>query len=105
MLFAKAVIAFFQNNSRIPGLFDETHEEEVMRLLKQLSENINQKYEESRARNFFKICEYAFYPLVNMLSAIMSLEVVKCTGKYRPINSPLVIDWSNKLSFEVKKKQ
>ena len=39
-----------------------------------------------------------------MLSAIASLEVVKCTGKYRPINSPLVFDWSNKLSFEVKKK-
>lgn len=39
-----------------------------------------------------------------MLSAIMSLEVVKCTGKYRPINSPLVLDWSTKLSFEVKKK-
>ena len=26
MLFAKAVIAFFQNNSKIPGLFDETNE-------------------------------------------------------------------------------
>ena len=76
-----------------------------MRLLKQLSENIHQNYEETRARNFFKICEYAFYPLINMLSAVMSLEVVKCTGKSRPINSPLVLDWSNKLSFEVKKKQ
>jgi len=39
-----------------------------------------------------------------MLAAIASLEVVKCTGKYRPINSPLVLDWSNRISFEVKKK-
>jgi hypothetical protein len=38
------------------------------------------------------------------MAATISLEVVKCTGKYRPINSPLVIDWSNKISFEVKKK-
>ena len=75
-----------------------------MQLLKQLSEKINQKYDEMRARNFIKICEYSFYPLVNMLAAITSLEVVKCTGKYRPISSPLVIDWSNKISFEVKKK-
>lgn len=45
MLFAKAVIAFYQNNSRIPGLFDEANEEEAMRLVRQLSENINQKYE------------------------------------------------------------
>ncbi len=27
MLFAKAVIAFYQNNSRIPALFDEANEE------------------------------------------------------------------------------
>lgn len=38
------------------------------------------------------------------MAATISLEVVKCTGKYRPINSPLVIDWSKKISFEVKKK-
>jgi hypothetical protein len=44
MLFAKAVIAFFQNNSKIPGLFDENNEEETMQLLKILSEKINQKY-------------------------------------------------------------
>lgn len=104
MLFAKAIIAFYQNNSRIPGLFDEKHEEETMELLKVLSDKINQKYEEHRARNFIKICEYSFYPLVNLLAATISLEVVKCTGKYRPISSPLVIDWSNKITFEVKKK-
>jgi hypothetical protein len=39
-----------------------------------------------------------------MLSAIISLEVVKCTGKYRPINTPFVVDWYSKISFEVKKK-
>jgi hypothetical protein len=44
-----------------------------MQLLKQLSEKINQKYDEMRARNFIKICEYSFYPLVNMLAAIISL--------------------------------
>ena len=44
MLFAKAVIAFFQNNSKIPALFDEANEEETMSLLKILSEKINQKY-------------------------------------------------------------
>lgn len=104
MLFAKAVIAFFQNNSKIPGLFDEANEEETMSLLKILSDKINQKYEEKRARDFIKICEYSFYPLVNLLAATISLEVVKCTGKYRPINSPLVIDWSTKITFEVKKK-
>jgi hypothetical protein len=104
MLFAKAVIAFFQNNSKIPGLFDEANEEETMGLLKILSDKINQKYEEKRARDFIKICEYSFYPLVNLLAATISLEVVKCTGKYRPINSPLVIDWSSKITFEVKKK-
>jgi len=27
MLFAKAVIAFYQNNSKLPGLFDEANEE------------------------------------------------------------------------------
>jgi hypothetical protein len=27
MLFAKAVIAFYQNNSKLPGLFDESNEE------------------------------------------------------------------------------
>jgi hypothetical protein len=75
-----------------------------MGLLKTLSEKINQKYDETRAKNFIKICDYSFYPLVNMLAAMMSLEVVKCTGKYRPVNSPFVIDWSNKISFEVKKK-
>ena len=37
MLFAKAVIAFYQNNSKIPGLFDEANEEETMSLLKILS--------------------------------------------------------------------
>jgi hypothetical protein len=73
MLFAKAVIAFFQNNSKIPSLFDEGNEEETIQLLKQLSEKINQKYDEMRARNFIKICEYSFYPLVNMLAAIISL--------------------------------
>lgn len=56
MLFAKAVIAFYQNNSRLPGLFDEGHEEEAMKWMRKLSENINQKYEEVRARNFIKIC-------------------------------------------------
>lgn len=104
MLFAKAVIAFYQNNSKLPGLFDEANEEETMKWMRKLSENINQKYEEVRARNFIKICEFSFYPLVSMLAAIASLEVVKCTGKYRPVNSPLVFDWSNKLSYEVKKK-
>ena len=73
MLFAKAVIAFFQNNSKIPSLFDEGNEEETIQILKQLSEKINQKYDEIRARNFIKICEYSFYPLVNMLAAIISL--------------------------------
>lgn len=73
MLFAKAVIAFFQNNSKIPSLFDEGNEEETIQLLKQLSEKINQKYDEMRARNFIKICEYSFYPLVSMLAAIISL--------------------------------
>ena len=73
MLFAKAVIAFFQNNSKIPSLFDEGNEEETIQLLKQLSEKIHQKYDEMRARNFIKICEYSFYPLVNMLAAIISL--------------------------------
>lgn len=73
MLFAKAVIAFFQNNSKIPGLFDEANEEETMGLLKILSDKINQKYEEKRARDFIKICEYSFYPLVNLLAATISL--------------------------------
>ena len=45
MLFAKAVIAFYQNNSKLPGLFDEANEEETMKWMKKLSENINQKYE------------------------------------------------------------
>ena len=99
MLFAKAVIAFYQNNSKLPGLFDEANEEETMKWMRKLSENINQKYDEVRARNFIKICEYSFYPLVSMLAAIASLEVVKCTGKYRPVNSPLVYDWSNRLSY------
>jgi hypothetical protein len=44
MLFAKAVIAFYQNNSKLPGLFDEANEEEALQLLKILSEKINQKY-------------------------------------------------------------
>lgn len=44
MLFAKAVIAFYQNNSKLPGLFDEANEEETLQLLKILSEKINQKY-------------------------------------------------------------
>jgi hypothetical protein len=73
MLFAKAVIAFYQNNSKIPGLFDESNEEETMQLLKILSEKISQKFEDFRARNFIKICEYSFYPLVNMLAATISL--------------------------------
>jgi hypothetical protein len=29
---------------------------------------------------------------------------VKCTGKYRPIASPFLIDWYSKLMFEAKKK-
>lgn len=104
MLFAKAVIAYYQDNSRLPGLFDESAEESTMKLLRTLGERIHQKFEESKGRNFIKVCEYSFYPLVYMLAATISLEVVKCTGKYRPITSPLVIDWSGKITFEVKKK-
>lgn len=104
MLFAKAVIAFYQSKGKIPGLFDEANEEDTMLLLKILSEKISQKFDEIKARNFIKISSYSFYPLVNLLAATVSLEVVKCTGKYRPINSPFVIDWSSKISFEVKQK-
>lgn len=34
----------------------------------------------------------------------MSLECVKCTGKYKPIKSPFMIDWYDNITFEVKKK-
>lgn len=51
-----------------------------------------------------KTCSYSFYPLVSMLSAILSLECVKCTGKYKPIKSPFLVDWYDKIAFEVKKK-
>jgi len=30
MLIAKAIICFYQNNSKLPGLFDEANEEETM---------------------------------------------------------------------------
>lgn len=39
-----------------------------------------------------------------MFAAIISLEVVKCTGKYKPVKSPLIVDWYGKVSYEVKKK-
>jgi hypothetical protein len=39
------------------------------------------KYDENNARKVIKTCDYSFYPLINMFSAILSLDVVKCTGK------------------------
>jgi hypothetical protein len=69
-----------------------------------LSDKSGQKFDETKARNIIKTSEYSFYPLINMFAAILSLEVVKCTGKYRPIKSPFVVDWYSKISFEVKKK-
>ena len=39
-----------------------------------------------------------------MFAAILTLECVKCTGKFRPINSPFFFDSYNKFSFEAKKK-
>ena len=55
-------------------------------------------------KNIIKTCDYSFYPLVHMFSAIISLECVKCTGKYRPIKSPFLVDWYDRISFEAKKK-
>jgi hypothetical protein len=39
-----------------------------------------------------------------MLAATLTLECVKCTGKYRPIATPYIVDWYGKLTFETKKK-
>ena len=62
------------------------------------------KYDENFARKVIKTCDYSFYPLINMFSAILSLEVVKCTGKYKPIKTPFFVDWYNVINFETKKK-
>lgn len=42
--------------------------------------------------------------MIHLLAATLTLECVKCTGKYRPIASPFLIDWYSKFSFEAKKK-
>lgn len=70
-----------------------------MQNLKVLADRAQQKFDETRARGIIKTSDYSFYPLVHLFAAVLSLEAVKCTGKYRPIKSPFVIDWYSKISF------
>lgn len=104
MLVYKAVVCFYQNNSRLPNLFNEENEEEVIEYMKTLATKFDQKFSESNCRSVIKTCAYRFYPIIHMFAAILTLECVKCTGKYRPITSPFFFDCYNKFPFESKKK-
>lgn len=52
----------------------------------------------------FKTCSYGFYPLIRLMAAVVSLEVVKKTGKYTPLPTPHFVNWYDKVSYEIKKK-
>lgn len=103
-MIAKSIVSFYQNNSKLPGLFDEQNEEETMQNLVILADKAGMKFDERKARDMIRTSSYCFYPLVHMFAAIVSLEVVKCTGKYRPVKSPFMVDWYGKIGFESKKK-
>ncbi len=75
-----------------------------MENLKALSQKSGMKYDETYARKVIKTADYSFYSLISLFSAIMSLEVVKCTGKYKPIKTPFFVDWYKLINFETKKK-
>lgn len=75
-----------------------------MENLKALSQKSGMKYDETYARKVIKTADYSFYPLISLFSAIMSLQVVKCTGKYKPIKTPFFVDWYKLINFETKKK-
>jgi hypothetical protein len=104
MLIYKAIICFYQNNSSLPEMFNDAHEEETMQNLKNIVKRADQKYNDLNCRSVIKTCSYNFYPLIHMMAATLTLECIKCTGKYRPIVTPYIVDWYDKFSFEAKKK-
>lgn len=38
------------------------------------------------------------------MAALVSIEVVKKTGKYMPLHTPYFVNWYDKISYEIKKK-
>lgn len=104
MLTFKSIVCFYQNNNKLPDMFNPDNEEETMENLRTLASKFDQKFNEQTCRDVIKTCGYSFYPITHMLAAMLTLECVKCTGKFRPIASPFIFDAYSKFRFESKTK-